>query len=661
MKYIRFFIFLLISIRLLASDSTKVEFEKLEPEPQYMKVAPLIVKSLTTIHYKKRAVDDSLSAETFNRYIENLDPIRVYFYQSDIDRFEKYRNRLDDYLVIGYVEPAYEIFYVYQQRMAERLAYVFERLQKPFDYTKDEYLEIDRDQVPWATTQEELDDYWRKRLKNESLSLKLSGKDDAEIVKLLRKRYARAKKNIEQFQSEDVFQIFMNSLSECFDPHTSYFSPKNFDDFKIQMSQAYSGIGARLSTEEDFTVVKEIIAGGPAEKSNALHEDDKIIGVGQNASGEINDVVGWRIDDVVQLIRGEKDTIVRLEIIKSGSDPGAPPDTISLMRDKVKLEDQSAKGKIIKISQNDRDFHFGVINIPSFYSDFEGKNSGEKDFKSTTSDVKKILENFHADTLSGVIIDLRRNGGGFLNEAITLTGLFIDQGPVVQVRSSNGRVSVESDTDAGVAYSGPLAVLVDRVSASASEIFAAAIQDYGRGIILGSQTFGKGTVQNAIGLNRFLPNIDKKLGEMKITIAKFYRIDGGSTQHVGVIPDITFPSRFEYMEFGESAQKNALLWDKIDHLDYTKYNNLTSVIPRLMTSTNLREREDPQFIELTKTLEELEKNRNRKQISLNIDIRQKEREEADRKKKEKKEEDEEDLLVTESARVLSDYIVISEK
>jgi carboxyl-terminal processing protease len=663
MKYIKFYILLLISIRLLASDSTKIEFGNLEPEPQHMKVAPLIVKYLANFHYQKRAIDDSLSAETFDRYIDKLDPIHVYFYESDIERLQKYRYRLDDYLVIGHVEPAYEIFHLYQQRMAERLIYAFKRLEAPFDYTKDEYLDIDRDQAPWAKSEQELDDYWRKRLKNESLSLKLGGKEQDEIVKLLRKRYKRAKKNIEQFQSEDVFQIFMNSFSESFDPHTSYFSPKNFDDFKIQMSQAYSGIGARLTTEEDYTVVKEIIAGGPAEKSDALHEDDKIIGVGQNKHGEIEDVVGWRIDDVVQLIRGEKETIVRLQILKAGSMPGAPSDTISLMRDKVKLEDRSATGRVIKISLGDRDFHFGVIDIPSFYSDFDGKNAGEKDFKSTTHDVNKILKKLQADTLDGVIIDLRRNGGGFLNEAISLTGLFIDEGPVVQVRSSTGKVSIEWDDEPGKVYSGPLAVLVDRISASASEIFAAAIQDYGRGIIIGSQTFGKGTVQNAVGLNRFFPNTDKKLGQLKITIAKFYRIDGGSTQHVGVIPDISFPSRFELMDFGESAQKNALLWDQIGSLNYLQNNDLTTVIPKLTTRTNLRVSEDPRFVELNQSLEEFDRNRNRKQISLNMEVREKEREEAEKKKKEKKEKekDNEDLLITESARILSDYIMISEK
>jgi len=663
MKFIKYAIILVLSLNLLASDSTTVEFSKLEPEAQHMKVAPLIVKFLTNFHYQKRAIDDSISAETLDRYIDKLDPLRVYFYEEDIQDFQKYRYKLDDYLVIGHLGPAYEIFHVYQKRMAERLTYAFQRIELPFDYSLDEYLQIERDTAPWARSTEQLDDYWRKRLKNEFLTRSLDGKEDEEIVNALRKRYNRAKKNVQQFQSEDIFQIFMNSFAECFDPHTSYFSPKNFSDFKIQMSQAYSGIGARLTTEDDYTVVKEIIAGGPAFKSDALHEDDKIIGVGQDEEGEIVDVVGWRIDDVVQLIRGEKETIVRLQILEAESIPGAPPDTITLMRDKVKLEDRSAEGEVIKITQDNRDFNFGVIDIPSFYSDFDGKNAGEKNYKSTTNDVRRIIKELQADTLDGLIIDLRRNGGGFLNEAISLTGLFIDKGPVVQVRQTTGKVNVEWDDDPGKAYSGPLAVLVDRVSASASEIFAAAIQDYGRGIIIGSQTFGKGTVQNAVPLNRFLSNMDMELGQIKSTIAKFYRIDGGSTQHVGVIPDISFPSRFELMEFGESSQKNALLWDQIDKLEYTTYGDVATVIPDLINRTNIRVSDDPQFTALNKSLEEFEKNRNRKEISLNRIVREKERAEAERKKKERKEkeDDDEELLITESARILSDYILLSDK
>ncbi|TFH02033.1 MAG: tail-specific protease [Calditrichales bacterium] len=662
MRSLFLYIFILVSLRLVVADSTDFNFEKLEPEPQHKKVSSLLVKYLTNFHYQKRAVDDSLSSELYNRYFEKLDPSRVYFLESDIAKFEDIRYKWDDYLTFGYVDPAYEIFSLYEQRITERLTYVYNRLEVPFDFKRDEYLEIDHSEAPWAKTTQDLDEIWRKRLKNEALNLKLSGKEWDEIVSTLIKRYKRVQKNVSQFQSEDVFQLLMNSLAESFDPHTTYFSPKIYDDFKIQMSQAYSGIGARLGSEDDFTVVKEIIPGGPADKAGSLHEDDKISGVGQDDEGEIVDVVGWRIDDVVQLIRGEKATKVRLQIQPAGSTPGAQPDTVALIRDKIKLEDHSAEGRIIEVTQADKVFHYGVIDIPQFYSDFEGRNAGEKDFKGTTNDVRKIIHGWNTDTLDGVIIDLRRNGGGFLNEAIELTGLFIEKGPVVQVRNSSGRVTVEWDDNNEIAYKGPLAVVVDRISASASEIFAAAIQDYKRGLVIGSQTYGKGTVQNAVGLNRFLPHTPEKLGQLKITIAKFYRINGGSTQHVGVIPDISLPSRFELMDIGESTEKNALLWDQIDPVKYDNYSNIDSFVPKLAVRHNLRVSKDVQFAELLESMDEFEKNKNKKVLSLNESERKQERETAEEEKRiaKEKEKDQEDLPILESARILSDYILLSD-
>jgi carboxyl-terminal processing protease len=660
MNISRLILILLLAASLMAADTSSIEFSQLSPEPQHKKVSSLIVKYVDNFHYQKKALDDSMSVEVFERFFDKLDPTRIYFLASDIVHFDKYRYMLDDYLKIGYVDPAYEIFNVFEERMAERLAYTYEVIKKPFDFSSDEYLETDRSEAPWAKSIPELNELWHKRLKNEALNLKLSGKNEDEIVELLTKRYNRLEKNLSQLQSEDVFQILMNSFTECFDPHTSYFSPKDFDDFKIQMSQAYSGIGARLQTEDDFTVVREIIPGGPADKTKKLQPDDKIVGVGQDNSGEIIDVVGWRIDDVVQLIRGEKGSVVRLQIQAAGRSAGAAPDTIALTRDKIKLEDHSAEGRIINITADNRDFHYAVIEIPQFYSDFEGRRSGDKNYKSTTNDVHRILTELKADTLDGVIIDLRRNGGGFLNEAIDLTGLFIDRGPVVQVRNTMGQVAVEWDEDKEIAYSGPLAVLVDRISASASEIFAAAIQDYKRGLIIGSQTFGKGTVQNAVSLDRFLPNTTGKLGQLKITVAKFYRINGGSTQHVGVIPDISFPSRFELMDIGESAEKNALLWDQIDPVKYELYSNIGELIPQLEIRHNLRISEDPQYAVLLESMVEFEKNKNKTEISLNYEIRKKEREEAEQKKTEEKEKStEEDPLLTESAHVLSDYIRLS--
>ncbi|NIW78769.1 MAG: PDZ domain-containing protein, partial [Calditrichae bacterium] len=450
---------------------------------------------------------------------------------------------------------------LYEERVAERLEYVFDRLDREFDFTIDEYIELDRSDFPWATTKQELEEIWRKRLKHEALNLKLAGKDWEGTKETLKKRYKRVKKNIAQYQSEDVFQLLMNSLSESFDPHTNYFSPKRFDNFRIHMSQSLEGIGARLTTENEYTKVVEIVPGGPAAKSNQLHPNDRILGVGQGEDSEIVDVVGWRIDDVVQLIRGKKGTLVRLQLLRAGESIGATTDTIALVRDKIKLEDQSAQSDTIQIDHQGRRMTFGIIDIPAFYSDYEAKRAGDKDYKSTTKDVERLVRKLIEMNVDGIVIDLRHNGGGFLDEAVNLTGLFIEKGPVVQVRDSRGRLNVERDYDSKIIYKGPLAIVVDRLSASASEIFAAAIQDYNRGVVIGGQSFGKGTVQNAIDLNRFVKGSSNELGQLKLTVAKFYRVDGGSTQHTGVIPDISFPSRYSLMDIGESATENALLWD----------------------------------------------------------------------------------------------------
>lgn len=684
-KFLLAFLILIFSIPAYAAvdlpDTTHITFEPIRPEPQHKNVSQLVTNLLVRNHYKKHTVGDSLSVEMFDRYLKRLDFNRLYFLQSDIDKFEEYRYSFDDLVLSGNVTVAYEIFQIYQQRVAERLEYIYKRLRHEFDFTLDEYIEFDREETAWATTPAELDELWRKRLKHDALNLKLAGKDWEGIQETLVKRYQRVHKNVSQYQSEDVFQLLMNALAETFDPHTSYFSPKSFDDFKIEMSQSLEGIGARLRTEEDFTLVVEIVPGGPADKSNILHPNDRITGVGQGSDGEIIDVVGWRIDDVVQLIRGDKGTTVRLELLRANDPVGAPSDTIALVRDKVKLEDQTAKSEILELEHEGQPFKFGVITIPTFYADYEGRREGDPDYKSTSSDVRKILQEFKDQQISGVIVDLRRNGGGFLNEAVDLTGLFIDQGPVVQVRNSNGALDVKRDTDPSVAYDGPLAVIVDRLSASASEIFAAAIQDYDRGIIIGSDTFGKGTVQNAIDLNRFVRSGDLKLGQLKLTVAKFYRIDGRSTQHVGVTPDIEFPTRFSLMDIGESSRENALLYDVIDPLRYNNRNDhgITQLVPRIENQHNVRLSNNAEYASLMDDLREFEANRNRTRLSLNENVRRQEREEnknedddphlmdnesaeADTTEADEEEEDslEDDLMLMESAHVLGDYILLSE-
>lgn len=662
-----FLVFLLtVSVHADQVDTTLISFDPLFPEPQHQQATRIITQLLTQNHYKRIQIDDSLSSQAFDRFIDRLDYSHIYFLESDIEGFEKYRYRFDDYFRIGRVDAAFEIFNFYEKRLAERLMHVFKLLDGGFDFTVDEYIELDRGDAPWAKTTEELDEIWRKRIKHEALSLKIAGKDWDEVVSTLRKRYKRVQRNLQQYQSEDVFQLVMNSLSESFDPHTNYFSPKSYDNFKIQMSQSLEGIGARLSTENVYTRVVEIVPGGPADKSHKLFPNDRIMGVGQGDDGEMVDVVGWRIDDVVQLIRGKKGTIVRLQLLRAGESVGAPTDTIALVRDKVNLEDQSAKSDTVQIIHQGRKLTFGIIDVPEFYSDYEARHRGEKNYKSTTRDVENLVEQLKAMKVDGIIIDLRHNGGGFLNEAVDLTGLFIDKGPVVQVRDSRGNLNIERDTDPTKIYDGPMAVVIDRLSASASEIFAAAMQDYNRGIIVGSQSFGKGTVQNAIDLNRYVPGSSDKLGQLKLTVAKFYRINGGSTQHTGVMPDISFPSRYNSMDIGESTSKNALLWDKIRPTQYEVYRPYSDVIPQLEAQHNIRMDKSAEYASLLDNISKYEESKNHNRISL---MESKRREELKKEEKDSEQEEEDpeadnpikkDLLLKETAHILGDYLLLSE-
>jgi carboxyl-terminal processing protease len=663
MKYI--LLTFVIASLLFADETIKKSYSELQPETQHKRVTQLLAHLLSKNHYKKLALDDSLSSEIFDRYLEKLDYNHANFLKSDIESFEKYRYQFDDFLLAGYLAPAYEIFNVYQQRFDSRLKYTENRIGQPFNFARDEYIMTEREDAPWASNEEELHEIWRKRIKYQALDLKLAGKDSAGIIETLEKRQENLARRMSQYQSEDVYQLFMNSFTESYDPHTTYFSPKTFDNFKIAMSQSFEGIGARLTTRGEHTVVVEIITGGPADKSQDLHPNDKITAVGQGDDEELVDVIGWRIDDVVQLIRGKKNTKVRLQLIRANDAEAAPRDTLALVRAKVNIEEQTAKSKLIEIEHEGRQFTFGVIDLPTFYSDFDGMRGGDKDYNSTTRDVKNLIQKMDLSKVDGIIIDLRGNGGGFLNEAIDLTGLFIEKGPVVQVKNTTGSVEVEWDTDPSVTYEGPLAVLVDRISASASEIFAAAIQDYNRGIIIGAQTYGKGTVQNAIDLNRFMKS-NPKLGQIKMTIAKFYRINGGSTQHVGVIPDVTFPSRYAHMDIGESSQPNALLWDQIKPVKYDLYGDIDAYLPNLIAGFHSRTSHNEKYEELLENIEKMRENRERKKISLNEKQRREERE----KNKETMTEvgtdstntdadnPDNDLMLTESGHILGDLIIM---
>jgi carboxyl-terminal processing protease len=613
-------------------DTNKV----IAPDEFLIRKNQLLTNLLSNYHYRKSTLNDSLSVLIFDDYLKSMDSQKLYFYKSDIESFEKYKLMLDDYLKMGNLNPAYEIFNVYKKRLGERVKYVKELLKTEFDFTKDESFTLDREKANWIENEKEMDEEWRLRIKNEALNLKLSGKDWKGTVDVLGKRYDNYYKLILQYEAEDVFQLYMNSFAEVYDPHSNYLSPSSSDAFNISMKLSLEGIGATLRFENDYTTVVSIVPGGPAAKSGLIKEEDRIVAVAQGDEGEFVDVVGWRLDDTIQLIRGKKGTVVRLSILKKEDGINAIPKEIRLVRDKVKLEEQAAKDEIINIEENGKPFKLGVIKLPSFYSDFEAARNGDPDYKSTTKDVKKILSKFKNEKVDGVILDLRNNGGGSLQEAISLTGLFIKDGPVVQVKNSNGEVEVDKDPDPSIVYDGPLAVMINRFSASASEIFSAAIQDYGRGLIVGENSYGKGTVQNLIDLSRFLSSKDKS-GELKITIAKFYRINGSSTQNLGVEPDIELPSLYDKHEYGESSKPSALPWDKIQSSEYQKYGNLNKYIPELEKKHKLRIEKDPQYEFVKQDIEEYKETKAKKTFSLNEEVRKAEKEKAEKRKKEREE------------------------
>jgi carboxyl-terminal processing protease len=604
----------------------------LTPERRHPLVAKVLATLLMQYHYNHPTLNDSVSSELLDNYIRSLDYSRLYFLAEDIAAFDKYRVMLDDSLLNGNVGPAFLIFNKFKQRSGERLAYVSKLLEKEFDFSVNEVYQPNRENAPWATSPEELDELWRQRLKNEALELKLTGKDWPGIASTLDKRYANFRMRIAQLDAEDVFQYFMNALSEYYDPHTNYMSPINSENFNIGMRLSLEGIGALLNSEDEYTKVVEIVPGGPADRSKQLWPNDKIVGVAQGDDGKMVDVIGMKLDDVVQMIRGKKETVVRLEIIPAGSPTGSPTKMIRLVRDKVVLEERAAKSDTINITQDGQPYRIGVITIPTFYSNFEGRQRGEEDFKSTTRDVRRLLAELKGAHVDGILIDLRRNGGGSLQEAIELTGLFIKDGPVVQVRNSNGEVEQQRDPDPNIVYDGPLAVLVDRVSASASEIFAAAIQDYKRGVVLGAQTYGKGTVQNLLDLNRVIRSNDGKYGQLKITMAKFYRINGGTTQHRGVIPDIVFPSIYDEAGFGESTEKHALSWDQISSARYMPEDHVSKYLSTLRVKSQKRVAANAEFRYLAEDIAHLKQEKAENAVSLQETVRKSEREQLEAQK-----------------------------
>ncbi|MDN5869604.1 MAG: carboxy terminal-processing peptidase [Nitrococcus sp.] len=599
------------------------------PESQFAHAEQMIGAILAQYHYRSQPLDDELSSEVYAAYFAALDPQRYYFLASDLAHYSQYRTRLDDLLRDGELEPVLRIFETYRQRVRQRSEFAISQLAEPFDFTISETFDLDRSEAAWAIDEAALDEIWRKRVKNDALTLKLAGKSVAEIRSTLRDRYHRMARSVMQQHDEDVFQIYMNAWTGVFDPHSSYLSPRRSENFDINMSLSLEGIGALLRSEGDYTEIVELIPGGPAAQSGELAAGDRIIGVGQG-EGAIQDVVGWRLGDVVELIRGPKATTVQLQVLPAKAGAHATPKFVQLVRNRIQLEEQAAQSELLTITRNGHDYRIGVIDIPAFYVDFEAARMGREDYRSTTRDVRELLTKLKQQGIDGLVIDLRGNSGGSLQEATKTTGLFIEAGPVVQVRRQTGEREVIYDNDGHrIVYRGPLAVLVDRFSASASEIFAAAIQDYDRGIIIGDRTFGKGTVQSMIDLDRLgLEQQGAPAGRLKLTIAKFYRITGASTQRVGVTPDITLPAATNDELVGEMAEPNALPWDHIAPVPFERTGDVQQWVATLQKRHASRMSSQPGLQAVIDQYRHLRAQRSRTEVSLNAKIRRQQREQS---------------------------------
>lgn len=625
----RILIIIFIFLFNYAGISQTEKFSKLSPTQDQSMEARLVAGLLTQYHYEKIPINDELSTVIFDDYLSSLDVNKHYFLKEDIEGFQKYRERLDDHIKLGYLLPPYEIFNVFRERFKERIDFVENELSFDFDYNKEEYLTIDADSLDYVNSTDELNDRWRKLIKSQALDFKLDEKADTTIERLIKERYSRLKKTIGDYESRDVFQLYMNTFAESFDPHSSYFSPITSENFKIRMSQSLEGIGATLTTDGNYTRVASVVPGGPAFESKLINTDDRILAVAQGAEGEFVDITGWRLDDVVQKIRGPKGTIVRLKIIEAGTPVSSGmPQEITIVRDKIKLDSQTPYAEIKEVYRDGNQYNVGIITIPAFYMNFEDMRAGVKDYGSTTRDVKAILDTIKGK-VDGIVVDLRSNGGGSLQEAIELSGLFIKEGPVVQIRDSDGSIELGEDEDEAVYYGGPLTILTNRFSASASEIFSGAIQDYKRGVVIGENTFGKGTVQNLISLNQFVPKVKDTLGQVKLTLAKYYRVNGSSTQHKGVRPDIKMPSPYTAKTFGESSYQRALEWDQIESSNFTPSNDIDeNILAKLNEKHEKRLKEEQYLRNLKNEVDEAVNQQNMYRISLNIDKRKAENEAA---------------------------------
>jgi carboxyl-terminal processing protease len=598
---------------------------QLRPVEAHALAAQASAELLSRFHYQNVPLDDAMSIRIFDRYLKTLDPERIYFLQSDIDTFGAVRTLLDDAILQQKLDAPFAIFTRYTQRVRERMAGARELLAKGFDFNKPDSYRYVRTDVPWAGSEAELNEIWRKRVKNDWLRLKLAGKDDAAIRDTLTKRYELAMAHTARSKSDDVFQLFMNAYAESIEPHTSYLGPRASADFAITMKLSLVGIGAVLQERDEYVTIRELVPGGPAARSEQLAIGDRIAGVAKDENAPMADVLGWRVDDVVQLIRGNKDTKVILDVLPADAGPDGKHKRITLVRDTIKLEKQAAAKSVIEVG-GDVKQKVGVITLPTFYQDVDARHKNDENFRSASRDVAKLLAELKAENVGAVLIDLRNNGGGSLDESVRLTGLFIDRGPVVQQRNPKGQVRIEQDQDPGVAWDGPVGVLINRASASASEIFASAIQDYGRGIVIGEQSFGKGTVQTLLDMDEMAKSEKPTYGELKLTIAQFFRVSGGTTQLRGVTPDIPLASFADRERFGESSYDNALPWTQIEPADFKPVGSTRELLPALTSRHSARVANDAGYRELLEDIAEVEAIRKRTEISLNEKERRKERE-----------------------------------
>jgi carboxyl-terminal processing protease len=604
-----------------ASFASLAAVEPLPPlqiQPKHPAISTNVAKLIEELHYSLPRLDNSLSSAILDRYLDTLDGNRMYFTASDVASFNRLRYELDDRTRTGDLQPIFDIFNLFRKRAGERIDGAIALLATEPDFTLDETFQWDRSELPWPATDEEINEVWRKSVKSDALRLILAGETWTKAAETLKERYERSYKRISQLTTDDVFETYMNAVAHNMDPHSSYLSPRQSEEYRIQMSLSYDGIGASLQLEDDYVKVMNIIPGGPAQIDGQLKPEDRITAVGEEGSEPV-DVIGWRLDDVVDKIRGPGGTRVRLQVLPAGAAPGSPEKTIELVRDKIKLEEQAAKKDLLEIPFNGRNYRIGVITVPSFYQDFAARTRGDDDYTSTSRDVTRLIEEFKADGIDGLVMDLRANGGGHLSEATELSGLFIERGPIVQLRETRGTIQQLDDPSPSAVYGGPLAVLVDRFSASASEIFAAAIQDYDRGVIVGQQTFGKGSVQNLFPLDRLMRGTDN--GQLTLTIGKYYRVTGESTQHRGVIPDIELPSTVDTATVGESSRDTALPWDRIQPTRFRADTTLAAELDELRAHQQARAANDPEFSYLLSDIAAVKEIAAQKSVSLNRDSR----------------------------------------